>query len=289
VSGIAAGAVWQTTQPPARSSDRRVVEEMPSMCWTWQHSATDVRRRHAADTRRRSTIRRALGAGAVGLLAAASAPAEVDIVFWPAAQSIGVGETALVGVYLFTDDEVGEAVSAAQVAFVWDDSVVQLDGLSAVGAVPLLLSGFPLNAPGGFNEANPPQDGDGMYVAWALLGTPVIATVSGTLLTTMKLVGLAPGTSTAVEPVSAGGLTKVVSGTVPGLVVTGTLTGCVVTVACSDVFADLDCDGAVDGADMGLLLGTWDTAGELAPSPDLDGSGLVDGGDLGLLIAAWSV
>ncbi|HMN96585.1 MAG TPA: DNRLRE domain-containing protein [Phycisphaerales bacterium] len=48
--------------------------------------------------------------------------------------------------------------------------------------------------------------------------------------------------------------------------------------------ADLDCDGAVDGADLGLLLAGWG-----APGPaDLDGSGTVDGGDLGLLLAAWT-
>lgn len=47
--------------------------------------------------------------------------------------------------------------------------------------------------------------------------------------------------------------------------------------------ADLDCDGDVDGADLGILLSAWGT-----PGPgDLDGNGLVDGGDLGLLLAQW--
>ena len=47
--------------------------------------------------------------------------------------------------------------------------------------------------------------------------------------------------------------------------------------------ADLDGDGLVDGADLGLLLANWGGAG----SGDLDGSGTIDGADLGLLLAAW--
>jgi hypothetical protein len=47
---------------------------------------------------------------------------------------------------------------------------------------------------------------------------------------------------------------------------------------------DLDGNGSVDGADLGMLLAAWDSADPLA---DLDGSGLVDGADLGLLLGAW--
>jgi hypothetical protein len=46
--------------------------------------------------------------------------------------------------------------------------------------------------------------------------------------------------------------------------------------------ADLDGNGIVDGADLGLLLAGWGSS-----SPDLDGNGLCDGADLGLLLAAW--
>jgi hypothetical protein len=48
--------------------------------------------------------------------------------------------------------------------------------------------------------------------------------------------------------------------------------------------ADLNCDGVVDGADLGLLLAAWGTSGP----GDLNGDGTVDGADLGLLLAAWS-
>lgn len=48
--------------------------------------------------------------------------------------------------------------------------------------------------------------------------------------------------------------------------------------------ADLNEDGEVDGADLGLLLGAWDTDDRCA---DIVGDGLVDGADLGLLLGAW--
>ncbi len=47
---------------------------------------------------------------------------------------------------------------------------------------------------------------------------------------------------------------------------------------------DIDGSGAVDGADLGLLLSAWGTDDAQA---DLDGSGTVDGADLGLLLSAW--
>lgn len=48
---------------------------------------------------------------------------------------------------------------------------------------------------------------------------------------------------------------------------------------------DLDCDGAVNGADLGLLLGAW---GSSDPTADLDGNGTVDGADLGALLGTWT-
>lgn len=50
--------------------------------------------------------------------------------------------------------------------------------------------------------------------------------------------------------------------------------------------ADLNGDGMVGGADLGLLLAAWGTAD---PAADLDGSGSIDGGDLGLLLSAWGL
>lgn len=49
--------------------------------------------------------------------------------------------------------------------------------------------------------------------------------------------------------------------------------------------ADQDCDGAVGGADLGILLAKWGTADAKA---DISGDGMVDGQDLGLMLAAWT-
>jgi len=51
------------------------------------------------------------------------------------------------------------------------------------------------------------------------------------------------------------------------------------------ILADLDCDVDVDGADLGILLGAWDSTDDGA---DLDGDGVVGGGDLGILLGAWT-
>ena len=47
--------------------------------------------------------------------------------------------------------------------------------------------------------------------------------------------------------------------------------------------SDLNEDGQVNGADLGLLIAGWGGS-----SPDLDGNGTVGGGDLGILLADWT-
>jgi len=56
-------------------------------------------------------------------------------------------------------------------------------------------------------------------------------------------------------------------------------------VAPAGIAGELDGNGLVDGADLGILLSAFGTT---EPGADLDGSGSVDGGDLGALLAAWS-
>jgi hypothetical protein len=62
-----------------------------------------------------------------------------------------------------------------------------------------------------------------------------------------------------------------------------TATG-IVTVTPGCVAADLNCDGAVNGDDLGRLLAQWGTGG----SADLNGDGVVNGLDLGQLLGSWS-
>jgi hypothetical protein len=49
------------------------------------------------------------------------------------------------------------------------------------------------------------------------------------------------------------------------------------------IVGDLNGDGSVNGADLGLLLAGWGAAG----STDLNGDGTTNGADLGLLLANW--
>lgn len=49
--------------------------------------------------------------------------------------------------------------------------------------------------------------------------------------------------------------------------------------------ADLDGDGLVGGADLGVLLTYWGFQGRVPA--DLNGDGVVDGADYGLLLSAW--
>ncbi|MBM4112429.1 MAG: hypothetical protein FJ253_03495 [Phycisphaerae bacterium] len=51
------------------------------------------------------------------------------------------------------------------------------------------------------------------------------------------------------------------------------------------LIADFNLDGAVDGDDLGFLLGQWGSAG---PQADLNDDGVVDGNDLGTLLGGWT-
>jgi hypothetical protein len=54
---------------------------------------------------------------------------------------------------------------------------------------------------------------------------------------------------------------------------------------CEGVHGDLNGDGVVNGADLGILLARWGQPGGVG---DLNGDLFVDGGDLGELLAAWT-
>lgn len=51
---------------------------------------------------------------------------------------------------------------------------------------------------------------------------------------------------------------------------------------------DIDGDGFINGADLGLLLAAWGDCGGGCCLADLNGDGDIDGADLGLLLAAWT-
>jgi len=59
-----------------------------------------------------------------------------------------------------------------------------------------------------------------------------------------------------------------------------------VTVGEAGPTGDINGDGIVNGADLGLLLGAWGACGG-CPA-DINGDGLVNGADLGLLLGGWT-
>lgn len=57
-----------------------------------------------------------------------------------------------------------------------------------------------------------------------------------------------------------------------------------ILLTCNGLLGDLNGDGHVDGADMGILLAAWGNSNV----GDLNGDGVTDGADLGLMLGAWT-
>lgn len=151
------------------------------------------------------------------------------------AQAAVVGDTVDIGLFVVSDGmPQTQTLAAAEVILGWDPGVLQLLGLNNTGAVPLLSSVFHAGDVSGLNEVSPPQDGDGLYSAFANFGQPVIATMQGVLLTTFQYRALAPTLGTLVDILPTAGNppinTTVFDGVVPNLDVTGTLGSAAVTI-----------------------------------------------------------
>jgi hypothetical protein len=174
-------------------------------------------------------------------------------------------------------------VSAANVILAWDPAALRLVNHHGVGAVTLLSSGFPPD-PFDLNELPLPQDGDGIYIALAPLGSPVMASTSGALLRTFQFELLAASGDSVVAVLdSAGsppGETIVFDGESPNLDVTGLLGAAVVRVGCG---GDLTGDGLVDLSDLGQVLQSFG----LNANGDSDGDGDTDLADLALVLSNY--
>lgn len=158
----------------------------------------------------------------------------INVEFRALTPSVEVGQTARIGIFVVSDRSTDQLMSAAQIIVRWDTAFLRLLGNHQIGATPLLSSGFPVPEPYGLNEANPPQDGLGVYFAFSPFGMPTHAVPEGTLLTTLTFESLHETASTPVEIVVAGGnplgRTTVFDGTTPNTDVTGTLTGAGITI-----------------------------------------------------------
>ncbi len=171
------------------------------------------------------------------VVAADAACAGIDVELRPTHGVVVAGEMIGIGVYVVSDSTEEQLLSGAQVILGWEVEFLRLTGLNGVGSAPLLYSGFPVPDGFGLNESSPPQDGLGMYVAFANLGAPVAATPGGTLLTTLMFEAMEETPETQVDVVASAGMptarTVVYDGTVPNLDVTGALRGATVTVIAS--------------------------------------------------------
>lgn len=224
----------------------------------------------------------------LGALAVSSLIGAVDVAFVSVSDRVVVGEDVEVAVYLYSDSADTQLVAAAQVIMAWDAAALQLVENNQNGAVNLLSSGFPNNDPYGLNEASPPQDGDGLYQALALLGQPVAATPEGTLLTTLRFTTLQPAEDSPIQILPMGGSppgeTIVYDGTTPNTNVTGTLFGTLVTIlpGCP---ADLNQDELINVLDLLILLSEWGPCETCAA--DLHEDGEVNMLDLLAILSAW--
>lgn len=137
---------------------------------------------------------------------------------------------------------------------------------------------------------------------YSLSGTSSYTYKTGTSMSVPIVSGLAALMWTIDPDLSAAEIRAAIEATAKDVEVAGfdTFTGhgrvdaaaALALIAPPPVPGDLDDNGVVDGADLGLLLAAWGTCldcGDGVPCPaDLDDSCVVDGADLGLLLSLWS-
>jgi len=203
------------------------------------------------------------------LAVAAPAIGNINLEWRPVNQTADLGSEVAVGLYAVSDNEQTQLMAAADVIFGWDPQHLTLIGIDNTGAVPLLISILPVVDPYHLNEAIPPADGDGFYLAYAYLGQPVGATPQGVLLTTFVFQAIAETHDTQVRVLPSGGSpeghTVVYDGTVPGLDVTGTLGQASVTVRTCGTF-DANDDEDVDLEDVAAFQTCFSGSGVPAPA-----------------------
>ncbi len=144
----------------------------------------------------------------------------VNLEWRPLDQTVNLGDAVGVGLYAVGADNMDVEFNSAQVIMTWDPTYLQLTGVDNTGAIELDVSAFTPGDSFGFNEANPPADGDGIWFGLASLGETVTATPDGTLLTTMMFDALMETECTYVEMLASGqkpdrpvAYTKVIQGT----------------------------------------------------------------------------
>lgn len=196
----------------------------------------------------------AIAAAAV-LLSAAPALAGINLEWRPLEQTVHVGDEVDIGLYAVSDSSEDQTFNSAQAIIIWDPTVLQLTGTDLSGSIGLSTSAFLPGNSFGLNEANPPADGNGLWIGTVPLGEtrPAHPAPDGSLLTYITFIALAEseGTSVSMEysftvPGHPTAYSKVMSGTHDVL---GTLSGPAVVHVLGPC-GDLNCDGLVNSFDI---------------------------------------
>lgn len=184
----------------------------------------------------------------------------INLEWRPVSQTVQVGVTVTLGLYVVSDSAEPQSLSSVRVVFSWNPIHLRLLGLDPTGGAPLASSGFPGSGDCGLNEVVPPQDGDGSYNG-GTLGSPVDATPEGTLLTTFQFEALAiTDVATDIEMLESDGSgdcrTVVIDGVIPGLDVLGQHQGATVTITHSGQIPTISAWGTVIMTLFVLTAGT---------------------------------
>ena len=228
----------------------------------------------------------ALAAGPLALsLAAQGAGAQVDLEFRTMQPLADPGDTVAIGLYAVGQPGAPvETVGAVEAVFTWDTGHLILLGVDPSNPANLVFGGFPAAGSGGLNEAMPPADGDGLFVGLGPLGTPIIASPTGTLLAVLNFEATfsTPGADVGIEATGGSPLreTVVYDGTTPNTVVTGTLTGTSVVIRCGPFDLALPY-GQLDLADINIFTSAFLATDPLA---DLNEDGIYDLSDINFFV-----
>jgi hypothetical protein len=161
---------------------------------------------------------------AASVLVSQASAGAINLEWRPLQQTVYVGDPVGVGLFAVSGTGQNEPFNSAQVIVTWETTYLQLTGVNQVGAVlvpPNDTSSFTVPDPFGYNESNPPTDGDGVWFGFVQVGQTHNATSAGSLLTTLMFDALAPTPGALVSmfrnaPAKAGHpapVSKVIQGT----------------------------------------------------------------------------
>jgi hypothetical protein len=126
-------------------------------------------------------------------------------------------------------------------------------------------------------------------ISWSSVGSNTAQLSMNTCTVTGNTASITQGgigiSETATLPPSASLVATTVCDNLPRPNITGRWTNLGDNTVC-DCPGDLNIDGVINGADLGLMLSSWGPCGSNC-NADLNGDGVIGGADLGLLLSAW--